>query len=107
MIPNLKRPIAVNDSLFPLALGVLEWVTMSGNRLAMMVGGLFPCRAAAYLKCAGTSCPADGRWPSETGFQELVSNRPEAAMVKSRGGERFGKRHGMTVSGTSMGDEGK
>ena len=59
------------------------------------------------LKCAGKSCPADGGWPSGTGFQELVSNRPGAAVVKSHGGERFGKRSRETGSGVLMGDERK
>jgi len=65
------------------------------------------CRVAAYLKCAGRSCPADEGWALGIGFQEPVSNRPEAAVVKSHGGERFGKRSRETGSGVLMGDERK
>jgi hypothetical protein len=67
----------------------------------------FDCREATTLKCARKSCLADEGRPLGIGFQELVSNRPGAAVVKSHGSERFGKRHGKTVSGEIMGDERK
>jgi hypothetical protein len=35
------------------------------------------CREAAYLKCARLNCSGDGRRPTEAGFQEQASNRPE------------------------------
>ena len=38
------------------------------------------------------SCAIDEGRPLGIGFQEQVSNRLQAAAVKSRGGERWGKR---------------
>jgi len=37
------------------------------------------------------SCVTDEGRSLETGFQEQASNHPQAAAVKSRGGERWGK----------------
>ena len=37
------------------------------------------------------SCAIDEGWPLEIGFQEQVSNRLQAAVVKSHGGERWRK----------------
>jgi hypothetical protein len=37
-------------------------------------------------------CSGDGGWPSVVVLQGEAANRPQAAVVKSRGGERCGKR---------------
>ena len=47
-------------------------------------------------------CSGDGGWPSVVALQGEATNRPQAAAVKSRGGERCGKRRALSASGVTQ-----
>ncbi len=65
------------------------------------------CREAAYLKCARINCSGDGRRPTEAGFQERASNRPELLWSRAMVVSVRVKGRAKTLSGAYYGDERK
>ena len=67
------------------------------------------CATRSRPKGGDRNCAIDERkkWPLGAALQEEASNRPEAALIKSQGGERTGKSRGLTAAGEEQEDECK
>ena len=72
-----------------------------------VTGRMCATKIRKEVKPEESCCMIDEGWPLGVALQGEASNRPEAALVKSQGGERSGKRFRKTKSGEGQGDERK